>query len=175
MRFCCNPKGFTLLEALVTCLLLLVLLAMVALTVQRTNRVLSQSHLHDQVSELRLCLQSVAREASTAVLWQSSTPLQFQRIDPSDPNRLPAQLWPVPLPMPDHWEPKDPIWLETVTYELDNGQLTRSARFSNGTRSRTVLFRDLQGFSGQLDSQRYLELRARLNSGQLVSVGGGLL
>lgn len=172
MRFSLARKGrraASLAEALVACFMVLLLLSLVSLAVRGYRQVLNQVHGHDETMDAALALQSVAREASGSVAITSTSPLTFRRVDPSDPNRLPAQLAPVPFPIPASWDPLNPAWLEEVTYSLIGGDLTRQVRFPDPTTSsRAAVARGLDGFSASLSVSGLLELTARLPGPRLV-------
>ncbi|MBT9589009.1 hypothetical protein IV102_37090 [bacterium] len=139
-------RGVSLLEALVTAFLGLLLLGVVALTVKEYRQVLSKSQVLDQQIELTLALRRLCQEvqASTAVLVPTASSLQLTRLDPGNPNRFPLQLNP-PQPVPASWTPQTPSWLVTVDYAVVTGALTRRCTFFDGTFNQVVMHGPVEG------------------------------
>lgn len=175
MKYCWRRNwGVSLLEALVTCFMLLLVLAIVSVTVRQYRQVMGQLQQHDELMDTALALQRVACELSSCVSLDSTTPLVCQRVDPTNPNRLPSQLTPVPAPMPANWNPLNPQWLEQVSFVLVGSDLMRQVRFADGSGVDTRMAGGLEGFSARLDAPNYLELTARLSRARLVHAGVNL-
>lgn len=166
MRFCWPTKrGVSLLEALVTAFLGLLLLGVVALTVKEYGQVLSKGQVLDQQIELTLALQRLCQEvqASTAVLVPTASSLQLTRLDPGNPNRFPLQLHP-PQPVPASWNPQTPSWLVTIDYAVVGGALMRRCTFFDGTLNQVVMHGPVEGLQVGL-AGRLLTVVARLPGG----------
>lgn len=166
-------RGVTLVEVLLTGLLFGVTLAVVGSLLLQYSRSMRHTDRKDMALEGALTLQAIASEAEEAVDVSSPSPgnasaaLTFTRIDPSYPDRLPTQRFPVPSPVPAAWEPQDPAYLVTVTYQLNGKDLERLVTLPGPAQSRQVVAANLNGFTVSR-TLRQLSLRGQFQEAQQV-------
>ncbi|MFN8608219.1 MAG: hypothetical protein U0931_11855 [Vulcanimicrobiota bacterium] len=162
-----SRRGFSLIEALFTALLVSMALGMVGLITHYFQRAMNRSSANDSGLQAMMELHQVASEVeqassvSSPALTATSALLQFQRINPAYPNRLPATLLPEPSPLPAAWEPRDPAYLVLVSYTLQpSGQLLRRVDFSDGSFEQQICADSLANFQAQHASRGSLTLTA---------------
>ncbi len=149
-------RGFTVLEALITALLVGLALAIVGLVTRDFQRVMARSQRRDTALEGLLALHRVGCESAQAcgdivpALNATSAWLSFSRIDPNHPDRIPPTLLPEPVPIPAAWEPRDPAYVVRVSYSLNGSrQLMRRVDFPGG------------GFEQQSCAEEVMDFQAR--------------
>jgi type II secretory pathway pseudopilin PulG len=157
--------GFSIIEALVTALLVGMALAMVGLIARDFNRVMARSHTNDTALEALLALRKTASELAQATgvvgpaLNGTSAVLTFRRIDPNFPGRIPATLLPDPSPLPAAWEPRDPAYLVHVRYSLNGSQqLVRRVTFAGGIFEQQVCAEGVLNFQASHPRRGHLQL-----------------
>lgn len=156
-----NPRGITLIEVLLTCLLFSVALGLLAGFVGRVSDVMRFSSGKDRtVQAARLALDRMQDELSGALqlLEPASTPsdkLQLVRLNPRVTGRLPN---PLPSTLPASWDPVDPAFLIQVTYALVDDQLQRTVLHNDGSTRAEVLLDQVQG----LQTERLTPASVRL-------------
>lgn len=165
-------RAFTVMEALVTALLVGLALSIVGLITRDFQRVMSRSQRRDTALEGFLALQRVAGEAAQATgnlspaKAATSALLSFDRIDASYPNRFPAILLPEPDPTPAAWEPLDSAYLVTVRYSVNSDrQLLRRVDFPAGGFEQQVCAEEVLGFEASHPHAGYLALRLTVQLG----------
>lgn len=129
-------RGFTLVETMVTMLLVLMLLGVLGSLLRAYSQVANFSDQHDQALRLATALSSLQTEAAQALTVQtpaagsSATELLFRRLDPARSGLPvgPGDRLPLPVPDPDPyvaWDPSDPADQIAVRYRVDGNQLVR--------------------------------------------------
>jgi len=167
-----RQRGFSLLEALFTALLISLALGIVGVTAHQFQRVMARSDAADRGLEAQLALRRVAAELEEATrivspaLSVSSSSLRFERLDPNYPGRIPGVLLPEPDPIPAAWEPRDPAYLVMVSYSLNGSQrLLRRAVFPGGAFEEQQVADSLLGFQATHPQRGVLSLRATVERG----------
>ncbi len=155
-----KKAGFTLLETLLTMLLLSMVLTVFASLVSGYTRVMRFVNSKDRaLSGLHSGLSLAAHELTSAVQVTSPntvTPvgtLDFSRIDPVDPNRFPATA-------PLSWDPLDPTFQIRVRYLMVGETLMREETPRTGSPQMQAVANGLKSFSVALISPGVVELKA---------------
>jgi len=166
-------RGFSLVEALFTALLVSLALGIVGTVAHQFQRAMTRSAASDSGLEALLEIRRLAAELEQATsisspgLSATSTLLRFQRIDPSSPGRIPAVLLPTPDPIPAAWEPRDPAYLVTVSYSLNAAQqLVRRVDFPGGSFEQQTCADHLVNFQAQHPNRGTIALVATVSLGE---------
>ena len=126
-------RGFTVIEALFTMGLILLVLGVLGGLFDSYRR-LSVTGQQDQGSSLSAILTGdvVRRDASCAISFSipDSATLELKMVDRWNPNRLPV---PVPATPDLTWMPHRSDFMMNVTYTLSGEKLRRNVRFSDGS------------------------------------------
>lgn len=149
-------RGFSLVEALGSLLVMSILLTAVAALMQSYASISRRTSARDQaVVSAVLASEHLRNEVSAAVKVlhpagaTAEAQLEFQRIDPNyQPattfDRMPSPLAP---PLPSSFDPYDPATLLTVQYQLQGDRLVRITTEAGGRVTQTVVATGLIGFS----------------------------
>jgi prepilin-type N-terminal cleavage/methylation domain-containing protein len=129
-KICRRPRGFTLVEALLTIALIALILGFVANICNEYARIIKFSTKKDKtVINAQMASERVKNELAEAVSillpadGTSSSELRFERIDPCNASRLPEN----PSPTPASWNPADSSWKVTVRYYVEDQTLFRES------------------------------------------------
>jgi len=168
-------RAFTVLEALITALLVGLALAIVGLVTRDFQRVMARSQRRDTALEGLLALHRAGGETAQAcgdlvpAINATSAWLSFSRIDPNHPDRIPPTLLPEPVPVPAAWEPRDPAYLVRVGYSVNaSRQLIRRVDFPGGDFEQQSCAEEVIDFQARHPRAGYLELRLTVQSGPQV-------
>lgn len=166
-------RGFSLVEALFTALLVSLALGVVAAIAHQFQRAMARASASDSGLQAMLEIHKVAEELQEATAIQSpalannSALLQFQRINPAYPGRLPATLVPAPSPVPAAWEPRDPAYLVSVSFFMNAvGQLVRRVDFAGGVFEQQVCADSILHFQAQHANRGALNLTATVSQAE---------
>jgi len=160
-------RGMTLLESLLTAMLLSIVLAVFASLVQGYSRVMRHVSGKDRTLEgfhsgLVTALADVG--ASTQVLaplGPTAEPvLDLTRIDRGDPNRFPAA-------MPASWDPLDPAFQMRVRYYMLGERLIREVTPSGGTTLMHPVAEKVTDFRVSIPSPGLVELTCSFQQDKL--------
>lgn len=153
-----KERAFTLVEALLTGFLLLLLLGVAALLLSDYARIMRGDERKQTMRNLMAGLERMSSEVRLA--QQVSEPggalasrLTFVRFQPAVA-ALPPGL---PDPLPTSWNPRPSVSLMTVTYDLQGDRLMRTARAGGLTESE-LLASDCTGLAAQFLASGNLEV-----------------
>lgn len=163
-----SRRAFTLIEALLTGFLLLLLLGVAALLLSDYARIMRGDERKQTMRNLVAGLERMSAEVRLA--QQVTEPggtlasrLTFVRIQPAVAT-LPPSL---PDPLPATWNPRPSASLMTVTYEVLGDQLVRTAR-SGGLTETELLASDCSGLATQFLPSGNLEMAVSYQEGGAV-------
>lgn len=152
--------GFTLLETLLTMLLLSMVLTVFASLVAGYTRVMRFVNSKDRaLAGLHTGLSCAAHELTSAVAVASPNTaapvgtLDFTRVDPVNPNRLPQAA-------PVAWDPLDAAFLIRVRYLLVGDTLMREQTPRTGTPQLQTVASGMTSFSVSLTRPDVVEIKA---------------
>lgn len=123
-------RGFSLLETLVTLLLVSLVFGLVMNLITQGLRTFRASNEKDEAAQAaNVALDRLIcelREASSmlapTVAAPTASQIEFVKVDPASTTRIPN---PLPVPLPGSWDPDDPAFHLAVRYRVDNQQLVR--------------------------------------------------
>jgi hypothetical protein len=156
-----NMKGLTIMEALITILVLGILIGIIAGICSEYSRLIHYSSSRDKtIFSLQGAMDGVKGELAEALAVTSprltaapltsagtfSSELQFTKIDPANPSRLPT---PFPSPMPSVWASADSAHVLSIRYYAAGGALMREVTYPDKTSQCHVIVAGISGFSVQ--------------------------
>lgn len=153
-------KGLSLMEVLVTLLLLSLAMGLIGGFAGEVSSVLRATAGKDRTLEAaRLAADRIGDDLAGAIQVVSPTSetsfsLVFHKVDTSKPERLPL---PLPDPLPDSWDPYAPNFLQQVSYTVNKGYLIRSVLFDDGDQLDEALIPNLNSLTAEkLSDKNYL-------------------
>ncbi|MGE0489589.1 MAG: type II secretion system protein [Vulcanimicrobiota bacterium] len=158
-----RPRGFSLLEAMVTMLLVGIVFAIAATVITSYSRAVNQLGLKDaQLQSIMVGMDRMRSEVEGAFSVSSppavgsASSLTFQLIDPANTSRFTGTT---------PWDPFDVLgvaplndYAVTVSYSVVSGGLTRRLTYPDGTSSTALVADQVQGLACQYLTTGNLEL-----------------
>lgn len=159
-------RGFTLVESMITMLLVCLLLGVIGSLAKGYADFSRFSSLQDRSVAARGALSRIAQELRDAITVASPTGaatslLRFDKVNPAisgHPARSTDRL-PDPLVLPGSYDPVDPAHLVTVSYSLTGTTLERRVTDGSGTSDTQPLVEDVNGFSAALLGNGNVQLK----------------
>jgi len=152
-----TKRGLSLVEMLTTLFVASLIMGVIGTLLTQMSRVEHSSRGKDKVLEgMRFALDRIRTEVSSSTSISSPSSgtavptLQFSRIDPTVPGRIPS---PLPTP-PTLWDPRDPSYLVSVQYFVQDTTLYRQA----GSGPQETLAEGVAGFSCALNGDGTLQV-----------------
>lgn len=164
-------RGLTLLESMVTFLLLMICLAMIASLFREYSGLLRfGSQLNPRLEAAQVAVARIRVELAESLTVVSPTTgsagsLRLLRTDPTAA-RLPQPPFPAPLT----FDPYQPISRVEILYYLDTGQLKREA--PSGSGDEVILAREIQGFLVERLANGNIKIELQVRTGSSASTLG---
>ena len=161
-----KAAGFSILETLVALFLTAVMLAIFSGLFNSMTQITRQSRDREEVANGVYALEEMRQELLEAVVVTSpsssvfETSVSFQKIIPGLTDRLP--------PAGEEWEPFGVDHLLNVSYELEGSLLVRRTSSLSSSPQTTILARNVDGFSANLQDPNVIELRLSFKAGRVL-------